>query len=167
MQTYKEGDLVHFQRSPESPRYKGEIIHVRLTEARELLKDPIVIIEARPGYKNTGWNSKTCEIRMSQITGLIQETNSAPPFRIRVEVSGEELSRLGYPIIVEMWDKKSFGKGRRLWLEQFTEKERHQARAIYEKAYTWHLRTGVPDYTTITESSWGLLHKMIQFFGTL
>ena len=71
-------------------------------------------------------------------------------------------------VIVEMWDHKSYGRGKRLWLETFTPKERGKINRWYRRLYRWYLVTGTPvKGTQMHPTTYVLLQKAANFFATL
>ena len=87
--------------------------------------------------------------------------------RLALYLSREELSNLGTQILVEMWEKRLFGRVKRAWLKEFTEQERRYLGDIYKVAYRWYLVTGYPDGRTFLPSNLDLVRKGVNFFGTI
>jgi len=84
------------------------------------------------------------------------------------EVTGDELKVMGCGVIVEQWDKRKFGKGKRAWeSENFTLAEKAMANKIYALAYDWELRRGYPQAYRCSLKSYLFLQRLCNFFGML
>lgn len=70
-----------------------------------------------------------------------------------------------YPVIVEMWDKKSFGRNKRRWLNTFDESQRSTISRWHTKFHKWHLVTGAPEKIAIAPSTLELLQRAVAFFA--
>ena len=75
--------------------------------------------------------------------------------------------RFAYPVIVEMWEKKNSGRVKREWLKTFTEAERSRISRWQTKFRRWHLQTGTPARVVMDVSTFGLLERALNFFGTI
>lgn len=87
--------------------------------------------------------------------------------RLRCEWSRDELSALQTAIIVEGWEKKGFGREKRLYLATFDEKERATLSRLYPTFYDWHLRKGLPDSHLFEPATVVLIEKAVAFFASL
>lgn len=72
-----------------------------------------------------------------------------------------------WQVIVEMWDRKSYGKGRRLYHAAFNESERAAIASQYSKLYQWFMMRGIPQEVTVSINTGALLDRATNFFGTL
>lgn len=71
-------------------------------------------------------------------------------------------------VIVEMYDHKGYGRGKREYLKQFSDKERKVISAYYSKLYGWYLRTGIPrNGVEMKMSTYKLLCRAANFFASL
>lgn len=86
--------------------------------------------------------------------------------QIRTIFGGNALRRLF--VIVEGYDKKSCGRVKRAWLEQFTTKERELVSHWYARIYAWYLRTGIPvKGVAMSARTYDTLCKAATFFSTI
>ena len=85
------------------------------------------------------------------------------------EVSGDELRNLGCGVLVEAWDHKSYGKGKREWEKaDFTLSDRQVAGKFYKLCYKWELRSGYPQkFRFKSLASYQLLKRLCNFFSTI
>jgi len=85
------------------------------------------------------------------------------------EVTGDELKSMGCGVIVEMWNKKSFGKGKRAWeAENFTPGEKVAAGDWHRTAYSWEMRRGYPQtFQFKSAKDYLFLQRLCNFFGIL
>ena len=74
---------------------------------------------------------------------------------------------VAYPVIVEGWEKKNFGRHKRRWLAEFTEKERNKIARYYGKFYRWYLVTGAPKKVAIRLNTITLLQRAVNFFAAV
>lgn len=81
----------------------------------------------------------------------------------------EVLNEIAYPLICETMCGAAWqtGKRRRRWAEEFTESERRACSKLKTQAYTWHLRTGVPEEVTMSLGTLRLWHKLEAFCASL
>lgn len=80
--------------------------------------------------------------------------------------SGQKfLELVNYPIIVEMWEKKKFGRVQRRWLAEFTDAERNKISRYYGRFYKWHLVAGVPHHVSCQLDTLQLLQRAVAFFA--
>jgi hypothetical protein len=85
--------------------------------------------------------------------------------KIMVGFERKELNQMGYPVMVEMWDKvMTSGRGKRRYKEEFT--ERDLIRRYYNLFYGWYLRTGTPDMHIMKLKTYDLLNRAIGFFAS-
>jgi hypothetical protein len=85
--------------------------------------------------------------------------------RLAVELNREEINDLQTPVVVESWDHRTYGKGKRVWLSEFSEKERAKAGILYNMFYGWYLRTGVPDRKTFRPETIHFIKRLVCFFS--
>ena len=71
-------------------------------------------------------------------------------------------------VIVEMWDHKRYGRGKREYNETFTEKERKVIGKYHTYLYDWYLRTGIPaSGVKMSLTTYDLLCRAANFFAGL
>lgn len=71
-------------------------------------------------------------------------------------------------VIVEMYDRKSYGKGKREYQKRFTEAERKVINRYYSRLYDWYLRTGIPcNGVVMSPATLELLQRASNFFASL
>jgi len=88
--------------------------------------------------------------------------------RLSYTLDREELNRLYFPVLVEMYSKKNFGRVKRAYLNEFTERERKVISYYYRLFYRWYLVKGTPrSYTFRKFSTLELVQRAIDFFGRL
>lgn len=88
--------------------------------------------------------------------------------KLVLSFSRNELSMLGYPVIVERWDKRREGKGRRRWLAEFTEPERNLLARYCTLFYKWYLVSGAPEEFTFRRlTTIELIRKASAFFASI
>ena len=78
-----------------------------------------------------------------------------------------DLNKLQYTVVVEMWESKNNGRIKRAWLNEFNENDRKKAYKVYRKFYNWHLKTGLPDTVQVMPSTYRLMQRLCNFFGTI
>lgn len=77
-----------------------------------------------------------------------------------------KLKRLA--VIVEMYDKKEYGRVRREYLKSFTEAERKVMSSWYLKIYAWFMRSGVPrGGVRMSFQTYHTLCRFADFFATV
>lgn len=87
-------------------------------------------------------------------------------FKVITLFGETKLRRLG--VIVEMYDKKEFGRTRREYLKQFTEAERKVMSAWYLKIYAWFMRSGIPrGGVRMSIQTYHTLCRFSDFFATV
>ena len=82
-------------------------------------------------------------------------------------LDSEELARLQTPIVVEQWDKKNFGRVKRLWLHSFNEADRKRASRLQKLFYQWYLIKGLPQEHTFKPRTVCLIHRLVEFFASI
>jgi len=71
-------------------------------------------------------------------------------------------------VIVETYDHKNYGRGKREFLAQFTPAERKLLSKWYLKIYAWYLRTGIPNTgVRMSVGTYNTLCKFADFFATI
>lgn len=71
-------------------------------------------------------------------------------------------------VIVEMWDHKNYGRGKREYLKNFDGKERKIIGKYHTSLYTWYLRTGIPrGGVRMSLKTYDLLERAANFFAGL
>jgi hypothetical protein len=72
---------------------------------------------------------------------------------IGIILNREEINKMRYPVVVEMWSKavgaSAYGSIRRKFHAEFTEPERIKARKIHNTFYRWYLKTGTPQQLVV------------------
>lgn len=87
-------------------------------------------------------------------------------FKIVTLFGENHLRRFG--VIVEMYDKKSYGRVKREYLKQFTESERKVMSNWYLRIYAWFMRTGFPrNGVRMTPKTYYTLCRFADFFATV
>lgn len=87
---------------------------------------------------------------------------------VAVKYSREEINmEIPYGVIVENWDKRLFGKGKRRYNEEFTHREIMSISAYYSRFYKWYLVKGVPAHSTFLIRNIELLKRAGNFFASL
>jgi hypothetical protein len=85
-----------------------------------------------------------------------------------MELGRDELANLGFPVMVENWEKRKSGRVKRAWLREFNESERRYLSAMYQLFYRWYLVTGTPGHFTFREMAhFELVRRAINFFATI
>lgn len=86
--------------------------------------------------------------------------------KLRLVLGSNHISRLF--VIVEMYDRKSFGRGKRQYMKMFSKKERQVISRYYGKLYRWYLVKGIPaGGVTMSAGVYQTLIKAANFFATL
>jgi len=89
-----------------------------------------------------------------------------PDLELRSVFSGKKFQELvQYPVVVEAWSKKNFGRGKRAWKATFTESERQVIAEWHGLFRLWHLGTGLPREVTCSLKTLALLQRACQFFA--
>lgn len=90
------------------------------------------------------------------------------PDRVRVSIKlGESYIRPLF-VIVECYDHKKYGRGKREYMRQFSEKERKTISHWYGRLYDYYLRRGIPvDGVDMMPSTLELLRRAADFFASL
>jgi hypothetical protein len=70
-------------------------------------------------------------------------------------------------VIVEGWEHKNYGRGKRAYLAEFTEAERKKLPKLYTRAYGWVLRTGHPKHVKMSPATFDLLTRAANFFASI
>lgn len=82
-------------------------------------------------------------------------------------IYGEQYLRQLF-VIVEMYDHKKYGRGKRAWMNEFTDQERKIISKYYLKIYAWYLRTGIPlNGVAMRAKTYATLVKAANFFASL
>lgn len=88
--------------------------------------------------------------------------------RVLLRLTGDEFrAMVAFPVVVEMWDKKSYGLTKRAYEQEFDKDERTKLSRWYAKFYNWHLRTGTPRNIAISANTLAFLIRATNFFGTI
>lgn len=83
-----------------------------------------------------------------------------------IELNTEEIQKLHYQVMVEMWNKVMESMSRRKkYQEAFNEKERNTLSRYYKIFYAWYLKTGAPESCVMSPDTLALLERAINFFG--
>lgn len=71
-------------------------------------------------------------------------------------------------VIVECYDHKNHGRGKREYLKQFTKDERAVISRYYGRLYDWYLRRGIPvNGVAMRPSTLELLQRAASFFASI
>lgn len=87
--------------------------------------------------------------------------------KLAISLNHGELEALQTPVVVEMWDKRKFGRIKRAWLAEFTEAERKAAAKLYPQFYSWYLVKGLPQHKTFMPGTLNLIRRLVDFFGSV
>lgn len=78
-----------------------------------------------------------------------------------------ELEQLQPGVMVEMWRRVlTTGSGKRKFAAEFTEQERALIFEYYKTFARWHLKTGIPQLHQMKISTYHLMQRACNFFGT-
>ena len=86
---------------------------------------------------------------------------------VYIELDSKEIRDLGYPIMVESWGHKNFGRGRREYLARYSEQERKKLGEWHSKFYRWYLVKGPPQTLRIKPETFRFLQEAIDFFASI
>lgn len=87
--------------------------------------------------------------------------------KIYFAVEREDLNKMGYPVMVEMWDRvMGTGSGKRRFKAEFTKEEQRLIREYYKIFYGWMMRTGTPAESKMQFKTYQLLQRAIGFFAS-
>jgi len=81
----------------------------------------------------------------------------------RDEINNE----IPFPVIVENWDKKSFGKVKRAYYAEFDEKERHTIACYISRFRNWYLVKGTPEKCNFTFKNIAVIQRAGNFFASI
>lgn len=99
----------------------------------------------------------------------IEDIEPAPPVQVITLFSGEFFSKqVGWQVIVEMWEKRTFGRVKRAFQKEFTDP--NEVRLLgewYKRFYDWMFRTGTPRQVRMETRTLHLLQRAANFFGTV
>lgn len=96
------------------------------------------------------------------------EDNLEPVDNIKIQVRFGQKYIQPFYVIVETYDHKNYGKGKRLYSQEFTKQERRVISDYHAKLYKWFMRTGVPvEGVVIKPSTYALLQRASNFFATI
>jgi len=89
-----------------------------------------------------------------------------------IQMNGQELNELQFPIIVEMWNKVvgngNCGSKHRSWLVEFTKDERKLISYYHKLFYNWYLVKGTPQKHIFKNiSDINLVQRAVNFFATI
>ena len=73
---------------------------------------------------------------------------------------------VNYPVMVECWLHKDYGRGRRMYREAFTQAERKAIARYYTKFYRWYLMTEAPEQVMLRPKTFVLLQRAVDFFAS-
>ena len=86
--------------------------------------------------------------------------------RIVALFNRDELDAMQYPVIVERWDKKGYGKMKRAYNATFTDRERNKLAGLYHILYRWYLVTGTPAEKQFHPQTVDLIQRAALFFAS-
>jgi len=72
-----------------------------------------------------------------------------------------------YPIIVEMWQKKRYGRVRKAYRATFTKAERRKLAWWHSKFWNWYICSGTPERVSLQPATIELLQRAVHFFATI
>ena len=86
---------------------------------------------------------------------------------LAVELNCDEINALQFPVVVEMWDHRTFGRVKRAYLREFpTKSERQRVAYYYKKFYRWYLIKGTPQTAFFKPEQLRFINRVVNFFGT-
>lgn len=88
--------------------------------------------------------------------------------RVKVSLNTDELNKLNFYVLVEMWEKtmNSLSK-RKLYEETFSIEEQKIISSYYRIFHSWYLRTGTPEEHSMMPIEVLTIKRAIDFFGTV
>jgi hypothetical protein len=90
----------------------------------------------------------------------------ASELTLRPTFSGDAFMRaVAYPVIVESWDRRKFGRHARRWQANFTQAEQDTIATYHRKFYRWHLVSGTPRTVSLRLDTLMLLQRAVNFFS--
>lgn len=96
------------------------------------------------------------------------ETDLAPVDDIKIQVRFGNKYIQPFYIIVETYEHKNYGRGKRLYLQEFTKQERRIISEYHAKLYKWFMRTGVPVEGVVMKlKTYSLLQRASNFFSDI
>ena len=102
--------------------------------------------------------------QLPQAVGLGNPKEGRP--RVMFEFTDKTIAPMS-TVIVEGWGKKRYGRGRRRWLETFTDAERKSASAMHTRARRWVLETGHPQHMLFTIRHYQFMRRLADFFASI
>lgn len=84
--------------------------------------------------------------------------------KIYTAFTHDELQRLQYPVLLDLWDKFKDGQRRRKYLAKFNESERALLSKYYNIFYKWYFSTGTPQEHFMKITTYEFLNKAIYWF---
>lgn len=96
--------------------------------------------------------------------------------KVMIQLNSREISRLQYPVVVEMWGKRLIGiKNRAAWASTFSEEEQRLAEKFHTLFRHWYIPgwtdrlSGPPReaFNIPPRTYTWLTNKLIPFFATL
>jgi hypothetical protein len=70
-------------------------------------------------------------------------------------------------VIVEIYDNKQHGRGKREYFKTFSKEERKVISHYYRLLYNWYLRIGLPEEFEILMKNFYLMGRAANFFATI
>lgn len=89
-----------------------------------------------------------------------------PRTKLLLFLPGDEIAKYS-GVIVEMWEHKNYGRGKRAYLAEFDETERRTISTLHTRAYNWYMRHGYPEYVEMSASNFAILVRAANFFAGL
>lgn len=84
------------------------------------------------------------------------------------QLSRDEIKEMiPYAVIVENWDKRLQGRGKRNYTKEFTTKQKSKLGAYQRIFRKWHLESGIPDSFTIKSDNLSLIQRAAFFFANI
>jgi hypothetical protein len=72
-----------------------------------------------------------------------------------------------WAVIVETWEHKNYGRGKRLYLQTFTDAERKTISAYHGRLWNWTMRRGFPDEVIMSLATYELMNRAANFFASI
>lgn len=92
----------------------------------------------------------------------------APDFQLAPTFSGDQFRKVvPYPVIVEAWDHRLHGSGRRRYHAEFAKEERKTIGRWQTQFREWYLRSSTPLRVIVDLPTLALLRRAVDFFATL
>jgi hypothetical protein len=102
-------------------------------------------------YSSDNWRDESEVVRSVSLVPAFGEEHIKPLF-----------------VIVECWEHKRYGHGKRAWLKEFTEQERRTITRYHSHLYTFCMRTGIPRQgVRMSLLTFALLQRAANLFASI